>query len=145
MYLDDIKKVLPVVENKLLITVGDVVSQSCNDMGRPPDIRIIDFKTKRHFLTKLSHPRGVKAKNSPGTINTEAVAAYQIAVKDYISNKKPQTLIIDGEEDLLALPAILLAPLGSVVLYGQFDMGIVVNEVTEEKKQNVERLLLKFK
>jgi len=42
---------------------------------------------------------------------------------------------VTGEEDLLALPAIVLAPLGSVVLYGQYDKGVVINEVTEELKK----------
>ena len=51
---------------------------------------------------------------------------------------------IQGEEDLLALPAILLAPLGSVVIYGQKDLGVVVVEVTEEKKEEVKKIINLF-
>ena len=51
---------------------------------------------------------------------------------------------VKGEEDLLALPAILLAPLHSIMLYGQMDMGIVMVEVTEEKKKEVMEILKKF-
>ena len=53
-------------------------------------------------------------------------------------------MIVKGEEDLLALPAILFAPLNSVVLYGQIDLGVVMVEVTEEKKKGVEEILKKF-
>jgi len=52
--------------------------------------------------------------------------------------------VIDGEEDLLTLPAILLAPLSSLVLYGQWDRGAVMVEVTEEMKNQVKKLLERF-
>ena len=40
-------------------------------------------------------------------------------------------IVVDGEEDLLALPAIALAPLTSVILYGQPDEGLVIVKVDE--------------
>ena len=51
---------------------------------------------------------------------------------------------IANEVPPLALPAILFAPLGSIVLYGQFDQGIIVNEVSEEKKAAIVKLLRQF-
>jgi hypothetical protein len=42
--------------------------------------------------------------------------------------------MIDGEEDLLALVAVLYAPEKSLVVYGQPNEGMVVVEVTKEKK-----------
>jgi len=53
-------------------------------------------------------------------------------------------LIIDGEEDLLTLPAILFAPLGSLVLYGHWQHGIIGVEITEEIKQAVKVIIGKF-
>ena len=48
-------------------------------------------------------------------------------------------LVVDGEEDLLALPSILFAPLNAYVLYGQPNEGIVVVSVTESLKIKVQR------
>jgi len=52
--------------------------------------------------------------------------------------------VIKGEEDLLTLPAILLAPLGAIVIYGQKDVGAVVVEVTEEIKQKISNIINQF-
>ncbi|MBM3212057.1 DUF359 domain-containing protein, partial [Candidatus Poribacteria bacterium] len=49
-----------------------------------------------------------------------------------------------GEEDLAGVPAILLSPLGTVVLYGQPQQGIVVVEVSEEKKRQLLQLLDRY-
>jgi uncharacterized protein (UPF0218 family) len=56
-----------------------------------------------------------------------------------------QTIVVAGEEDLLALPAILLAPLGAIVLYGQWDRGAILVKVNEEKKKEVLGIVEKFR
>ena len=38
-------------------------------------------------------------------------------------------IVVEGEEDLATLPAILYAPPGSVVVYGQPDEGSVLVKV----------------
>ena len=82
--------------------------------------------------------------NEAGTINLKATDTIEYAIKKYLKEKKKSWIIVNGEEDLLALPAILFAPLNSLVLYGQMDLGVVIVEVTEEKKKKVEEILLKF-
>ncbi|MDI6805914.1 MAG: DUF359 domain-containing protein, partial [Candidatus Bathyarchaeia archaeon] len=49
--------------------------------------------------------------------------------------------IVDGEEDLLTLIAVLYAPQNSFVVYGQPYEGIVVVKVTPEKKAEVSEIL----
>ena len=147
---EDMKKVLPFIDKKIVVTVGDIVTKSLEQIGKKPDISVVDFMTRRNHIFHLQQTLlsfffpGKKIKNKAGTIEQNAVDAYRHKVKQYVTTKHKQTLIIDGEEDLLALPAILFAPLGSVVLYGQFGRGIVINEVTEEKKKEIEELLKKF-
>jgi uncharacterized protein (UPF0218 family) len=45
-------------------------------------------------------------------------------VKNAIEKGKGK-IIVEGEEDLAALPALMLAPEGALVLYGQPGEGIV--------------------
>lgn len=53
-------------------------------------------------------------------------------------------ILIDGEEDLLVLPAIIYAPLGARVYYGQPGEGLVEVVVTHRKKRQALALLGKF-
>lgn len=142
----DVNEILTQIENRMSITVGDIVTQSLIVAGHKPDIRVIDLKTRRHTIQEDTYKDfdGVKTINKAGTINSKAVIVYDTCVKAYLLTGVKQTMIIEGEEDLLALPAILLAPLESIVLYGQYDQGIVVNYVTEEKKKIILELLKKF-
>ena len=57
----------------------------------------------------------------------------------------PASIIkVSGEEDLAVLPAVLLAPLNSLVLYGQPRKGIVVIKVTEKKKKEIKKVICQF-
>lgn len=137
-------------KDSLLITVGDIVTKSFRDINRIPDIEIIDFKTRRSRIDEkiISQYKKINKniyRNEPGSLHKEVVNVYMEAVRQYVDKRQKQTIIIEGEEDLLTLPAILLAPLNSFVYYGQFDLNAVIQvEVTEKKKQLVERLLEKF-
>ena len=120
-----------------LICVGDATSRKL--AGFKPEASVFDGKIKREPTELLTNEPDYKAKNPAGTITSEAVSA----LKDALENT-PATLFIDGEEDLLALPAVLLAPLGAIVAYGQPNEGMVIVEVTEAKKKEVEALLKRF-
>ena len=50
-------------------------------------------------------------------------------------------IVVDGEEDLATLPAILYAPLGSVVIYGQPNEGSVLVNVTSEMKLKIDKFM----
>lgn len=123
----------------LIITIGDIVTKTLRENDKVADIEIIDYRTRREDLSKPSDIT-FDTTNPAGTISADAVKH----ISDAISQNKPQQISVDGEEDLLALPAIQLAPLGSIVLYGQFDMGVVVVEVNEEMKKKVADLISKF-
>ena len=119
------------------------------DVGFVPSIAVIDYKSRREALTensKFVYPeerreiRNLKTRkyrNRAGTIETSAVRRLKALCNAYLKNNSPQCLVINGEEDLMVLPAILVAPLSSLVLYGQYDLGVVAVKVTEEKKIEV--------
>lgn len=137
-------EVLHLLDNKMTISVGDIISEELRQKNIHPAVSVIDFRTRRHELLHELFGKELQTVNQPGTINYEAVRTFIHARDAYLQSQEPQTVIVDGEEDLLALPAILLSPLGSIVLYGQFDQGIVVNVVTEELKKKIVLLVRQF-
>jgi uncharacterized protein (UPF0218 family) len=52
---------------------------------------------------------------------------------------------VDGEEDLLTLVAIMVAPAGSIIAYGQPATGIVLVRVTPNKKNEIKALIDQMK
>lgn len=125
-------------KKSLLISVGDAITLAFMQNKVVPDISIIDFYIQRtqvyqnivdYGFAKDAHVTQVA--NLPGTLSFEAFAKVQ----QMIVGPYPQLLVVEGEEDLLSLFAILAAPLYSLVCYGQPNEGVVVVEVTEEKKR----------
>jgi uncharacterized protein (UPF0218 family) len=139
--VEHIKRLRPV----RLIAVGDVVAAGLLSAGLEPDVMAIDFKIMRapaNDKTKRAidahEVRTVRVKNPAGEITPELYAAFE-------SVELPVKIIVEGEEDLATLPAVLTAPIGAVVVYGQPGEGIVLVEVTEQKKREFQRLLKLFK
>ncbi len=79
----------------------------------------------------------VHVKNPPGTITEEAITA----IREALESDKHVHVIVDGEEDLLTLIAVLYAPERSLVVYGQPNEGIVIVKVTPEKKADAAEIL----
>jgi cytidyltransferase-like protein len=141
--VENTNDVLKIIKDQTVIAVGDVIVSSLKKEGFTPALSIIDFRTRREDLPQLDI-NGIKTTNKQGTINSKAALALQKALHIYLQSNQPQTVIVDGEEDLLAVPAILFAPLDAIVLYGQFDQGVVINNSTETKKQVIVQLLNRF-
>ncbi|WP_411967397.1 GTP-dependent dephospho-CoA kinase family protein [Haloferax sp. YSSS75] len=128
-----------------LVAVGDVVTFYLRRAGRPPDVAIIDGKTKREAVSDeirraVETGHLVEVTNEPGTISRALVSA----LGDALADAEPTTLLVDGEEDLATLPAVLAAPLGSTVVYGQPDEGMVRIRVDEAAKTKMRDLLDQF-
>lgn len=126
-----------------VITVGDIVYESLGRAGLKPDIAIIDNRNNRQELHTPEQPASARI-NKPGTLMPGAIATVQKAFRD-LGASRGITITIRGEEDLLALPAILFAPLGTLVMYGQYQTGIVVVKVTEEIKEAVRSMVEQFR
>lgn len=131
--IQDIKKKKP----PMIIGVGDVVNASLVAEGFIPDVQIIDLRTRRKKIRIQKRVFRIQYGNKSGTIQKNSVTAIKRAIQASFSTEKKEIVVIRGEEDLLTLPAILLAPLGSLVLYGQYDLGIVMVFVDEAIKKQV--------
>lgn len=134
--------------DNMWITVGDVTTYESKKIGIQPTLSLIDKKTRRKALNdtytrKIIEKDCLYALNKKGTLTQDAL----IAIKSFFMmehSKAIKQIVIDGEEDLLVLPVVLLAPLGALVLYGMPGRGIVVIRVTEIIKKKVYNLIQKF-
>lgn len=126
-----------------LIAVGDIVSQNIQAKNISTHIVITDNQSLREKVKPaiFSGKKTVCVKNPQGTITKEAISA----LKDALSNEKQTHLLVEGEEDLLTLIAVLSAPENSLVVYGQPNEGIVIVKVTVEKKAKAAEILEKMK
>lgn len=121
-----------------LIAVGDRVSQDIADSSLEADLSILDGSIQRedvgsqHF-EYIAAERTFKIDNPAGEITGEAWKAVRKASALECSTK----IIVEGEEDLLALPAALFASESSVVVYGQPGEGAVLMETDREVKDFV--------
>ncbi|MEM3437882.1 MAG: DUF359 domain-containing protein [Nitrososphaerales archaeon] len=120
-------------ENGIIITVGDATTERLIQLGIIPSIQIVDGKEMRanRPLPLVKMDNEIKALNPAGRISKEALIAISSALKA----NKPVRIVIDGEEDLLTLPCIVLSPYGSSVLYGQPKEGIVIIKVSKASKR----------
>ena len=122
-----------------IISVGDVVSQNLHKHNFNPQLTIIDNISMRNQRMPPEAPvkKTVCVKNPQGTITKEAISAVKVALK----TNQHTHIVVDGEEDLLTLIAVLYAPENALVVYGQPCVGIVVVKVTSERKALAEQYL----
>lgn len=131
-----------------IISVGDIVTFNLLSAGLVPDVSFVDYRTKRSPAsdtithgTRHSHFKTVTVENPPGMITEELLREVSRA----IGSNTPVQVFVKGEEDLAALPAIAMAPLSSVIIYGLPDKGAVLVRVTEHKKKEIQSLLDRMK
>jgi len=122
-----------------IVSVGDRVSRNLHEHGISPQLSITDNKSLRRRVEPATFQakKVFHVKNPQGTITEEAIAA----VREALRGEEEVHVIVDGEEDLLTLIAVLYAPENTFVLYGQPYEGVVVVKVTAEKKAEAEKFL----
>jgi uncharacterized protein (UPF0218 family) len=119
--------------------VGDTVSKNLYRHRFGLKLMIIDNKCMRRNVqsTRLQAEKVIHVQNPQGTLTDEAIKATQEAME----NKQSSEIIVDGEEDLLALIAISYAPDNSYIVYGQPLEGMVVVKATSDKKAEIAVIL----
>jgi len=131
---------------KLIVSVGDATTDRVNSYGIVPSVSVVDGKERREQRKKAGGdsllPNRIlqlRCSNPAGTISRGAVQVLCHALKASVT--KPVRVIVEGEEDLLALPIFLLVPYGSVVLYGLPFKGIVIVKVDFKKRKRAKDLM----
>jgi len=127
-----------------LIAVGDICVSSLLEIGLVPDIAIIDGFTKRNELEEKvdisAYDALLNAINPAGQITPSFIDSIENA----LVNEIPTCIEVDGEEDLAPLIVHLLAPLGTNVLYGQPNEGLVLCITDEDTKGVCKDILSRF-
>lgn len=132
-----------------LLAVGDVVTYHFERAGVTPDVAVVDGLTKRgevddriaEGVARLGDEvREVHVENPAATLTRELIQA----LKQALTTPEPTVIVVDGEEDLVTLPAIVAAPLGASVVYGQPNEGMVHAEVSDEAKTQMHDLLARM-
>lgn len=137
----DKEKVLYYI-NKPIISIGDATTDKLIMLSIIPDIQIVDGKERR----SIREPAGMyyntelRCNNPPSSITYDAIKTF----KDALIAKKPVRIIVDGEEDLLALVALVYAPLNSTILYGQPFQGLVILTVNIYNRNKFKNLMDKI-
>lgn len=129
-----------VARARSVVTVGDRVTETLQEaMGRSPEVFVVDGLERREVreVPKMAHASALRAHNPAGGLTRGALSA----VRKAFAGPKPAMVVVDGEEDLLTIPAVVEAPLGSVVFYGQPLEGVVAVEVTEASKERAREML----
>lgn len=126
-----------------IVAVGDVVLAHLGRAGVIPTLSIVDGRTERGPIEDdvlADRPDAATERtveNPAGTISAELVGAIEAGFE----HPEPARVLVTGEEDLAVLPAILLAPAGATVVYGQPGEGMVAVEVDAELRARVGSLL----
>lgn len=127
------KKVIREKKIKKIITVGDYCS-----LNLPSDVKIFDGRIGRNKMAPLQE-YSFSCWNPPASINKEVWKTLKKATS------KNGNVFIDGEEDLLVIPSVLLSRKKTAVVYGFTSKGICLIEVSPEIKKGFRKLLKKFR
>ncbi|BCU70698.1 GTP-dependent dephospho-CoA kinase family protein [Stygiolobus caldivivus] len=125
-----------------IITVGDVVTRTLLSHNIIPFLPIIDGKTKRKIEVgeEIISERVV---NEAGLIRLSAILKIERLLKSETSRGK--VLYVEGEEDLLVIPAVIYGRNGDIVLYGQPNAGVVALVIDNFMRKRVLEIFTKFK
>jgi uncharacterized protein (UPF0218 family) len=126
-----------------IVAVGDIVTYHLLEAGARPAVALVDGRTERERVEREIRESidgfddRLAVENPPATLTDELLAALVEAVD------RPGSVVVTvtGEEDLAALPAVLAAPDGAAVVYGQPGEGMVLGTVDEALRDRCRELL----
>ncbi|WP_181685753.1 GTP-dependent dephospho-CoA kinase family protein [Halorhabdus salina] len=136
------------VAGEPVIAVGDMVTYHLVEAGRPPDVAFVDERSERAAIDNGVRKaivgngdswfdRRFDVANPSATLTASLLEALVAA----LDGGPPTIVNVYGEEDLAALPAIVAAPDGASVVYGQPGEGMVHVEVETAVRERCRSLL----
>ncbi len=129
-----------------VVAVGDYVCRSFVELGHVPAVCIVDGITRRALVQPLvgNHfSRIYECVNPRSHICLNAVEALREAIPTSATSSKT-LLLVKGEEDLLALAALVEVPDGWCVVYGIPSCGVEVVTVDSYVRLAAQKILELF-
>jgi uncharacterized protein (UPF0218 family) len=124
-----------------MVAVGDAVTDHLLSAGHRPHLAVIDGRTERAAVAADRRDRlpvpDRTVMNPPGALS----AALLAALREGVDTPAPTVVRVAGEEDLAALPALLLVPADGSVVYGQPGAGMVLVTVDSSTRARARTLL----
>lgn len=128
-----------------LLTVGDVVTSHVLAAGGQPAVALVDERTERTAvddsvadrIAGARFDRELRVTNPSATLTAELLSALRTA----LDSEGTTLVVVDGEEDLATLPAVVAAPTGASVVYGQPGEGMVLVPVDGPTVERMRALL----
>jgi uncharacterized protein (UPF0218 family) len=123
-------------------TCGDRVTAQAIEIGHPPFLGVVDYKTQRNdpidpaVFRPLAARRLVRLRNPAGML-TEGLRR---AVREMIQ-AGGGLIVVEGEEDLAALALVESMPSGATVIYGIPGAGASFVVVDAAAQANVRELI----
>ncbi|MEM3364464.1 MAG: DUF359 domain-containing protein [Candidatus Micrarchaeia archaeon] len=131
-----------------IVCVGDICSLALIREGIIPAISICDGRSLRRSVRKSltreilqNYNKVYHVRNAAGMISEAA----RIALESALAGKDTCCISVDGEEDLLALVAIMKCRKGDIVIYGQPGEGLVYIRVGPTVKAKARAIFRKMK
>nr|MDO8085300.1 DUF359 domain-containing protein [Candidatus Sigynarchaeum springense] len=97
---------------------GDVISRNLFKTDYFPDLVVVDRKTQRRDY-EATFPQGYKRREVSNVTGGVTRAAWEAIAQAIASGERTIIEVTGGEEDLLLIPMVLLAPDGAIMAYGQ--------------------------
>ena len=123
-----------------VITVGDVVTYHLLAADHTPAVAVVDGQTERETVTdevRAGLPQAdVTVASEPATVSLGLLDA----LVDAIGADGETVISVDGEEDLAVVPAVLAAPEGASVVYGQPGEGMVLATIDADLRSRMREL-----
>ncbi len=131
-----------------IVAVGDIVTYHLTTADHTPAVALVDGRTKRaavedHIEDAIDGDRfdnEIEVANPPATLSAALLSGLHEGLSNAAAGETT-VVVVDGEEDLAALPAIATAPEGGSVVYGQPDEGMVLVDAGGEARATVTDLL----
>ncbi|MCX8184652.1 MAG: GTP-dependent dephospho-CoA kinase family protein [Sulfolobales archaeon] len=134
------------IDCRALVAVGDFICSKLLDYGYTPRVCVVDGVTRRalhqpvlaerfNTVTGCVNPRSHVCQNAVEEIRRALQSREEVG---------RVLIIVDGEEDLLALPAIAESPPDWCITYGLPNCGVELVIVDEEVSETARRILELF-
>ncbi|MFB6281072.1 MAG: GTP-dependent dephospho-CoA kinase family protein [Haloferacaceae archaeon] len=127
-----------------IVSVGDVVTHHLRAAGHEPAVAVVDGRTERRRARPAVRAAAEAAdrtvRNDPGTLSRDLL----VALREALAADGPVVIRVEGEEDLAALPAVVAAPDGGSVVYGQPGEGMVLVAVDPAARERARALLARM-